>query len=725
MTSSTHPDHNLEQQQLEKTLSAVQLELERKRLPSTAGVNDGVNIGLDVLNATQIPMLEQTLQEAYFARLDVVLTDKPRTIYIGKHDFRQGDVQIFSWRDGDVDGFSSLVYRKPEPNMSYRNGTKEIKVQLNLRRRIDLWTNKIKRITDEADFRAGKAEILDSDVLLRQRLESRDSLQPRDIISTIQSEQNELIRAPHNQAIIINGVAGSGKTMIAYHRLSVLLFERNNTGIRADKVLFIGPNRSFLEFMRGLLPSLDIAVIRQKTLSDYLLEPTGIKLPITDFMLEQFMSLSVAREAKKQYWLDAKLFGDLRWHWVLERYAKFLMQDLRLERNEIVFALPELGVTAQISLLERELRTWYAELRELPITHERRREALHERLSSTLKTRFETQAKADAVSLGNATRQAAFRRFDLETNRLLDRIYPQVKLSDYRALLENTALLEQFAPEFSVSEQEQIQQALPKNRNSLDILELAGVYLLFAYAGILIPENLDHIVIDEAQDLSPLQLNILARIAKGSITILGDIAQGIHGYRGLRSWDDAESAVATVSPKVTRANVLRSYRSTPAITRFNNEILRRVYKNAAVFAEVFERSDEAVQYQTLPNLEQMFEHAKQDIAKWQSQGKSIAVITRTHEQAQEITSNLKRYQIPTQLLEEGSVPQAKQVLVSSVALCKGLEFEAVVVLYADHINYQQVQYEGRLLYVACSRAMNHLSVYGVGKPSRYLHKTLS
>jgi DNA helicase II / ATP-dependent DNA helicase PcrA len=723
MTLSTHPDHQLEQQQLEKTLSAVQLELQRKRLPSTAGVNDGVNIGLDVLNATQLPMLEQTLQEAYFARLDVVLTGKPRTIYIGKHDFRQGDIQIFSWRDGDVDGFSSLVYRKPEPNMSYRNGTREIKLQLKLRRRIDLWTNKIKRITDEADFRDGQSEVLDADLLLRQRLESRDSLQPRDIISTIQTEQNELIRAPHNQAIIINGVAGSGKTMIAYHRLSVLLFERNNTGIRADKVLFIGPNRSFLEFMRGLLPSLDIAAIRQKTLADYLLEPTGLKLAITDFMLEQFTSLNVAREAKKQYWLDAKLFGDLRWHVVLGRYAKFLTQNLRLGQSEIVFAMPELGATANIALEKTELQTWYAEFLALPIAFERRREAFRERLSTTLKTRFEASASAEALSLNNATRQAAFRRFDLATNRFLDRIYPQIKLSDYRALLENAALLEQFGIEFSVAEQKQIQNALPKNRKDLDILELAGIFLLFTYAGQIIPENLDHIVIDEAQDLSPLQLNILARIARGSITILGDIAQGIHGYRGLRSWDDAESAVAGISPKVTRANVLRSYRSTPAITRFNNEILRRVYKNAAVFAEVFERLDEAVKYQTLPTPEQMIEQAKLDVVKWQSQGKSIAVITRTSEQAQEITRILKRFQISTQLLEEGSVPQAKQVLVSSVALCKGLEFEAVIVLYADNNNYQQVQYEGRLLYVACSRAMNHLSVYGVGKASLYLPKS--
>jgi DNA helicase II / ATP-dependent DNA helicase PcrA len=722
MTTPTHPDHNAEQRQLEKTLSAVTLELERKSRPSTAGVNDGVNMGLDTLNAKQIPMLEQTLQEAYFARLDVVLSNKPRTVYIGKHDFRQGEVQIFSWRDGDVDGFSSLVYRKPEPRMSYRNGSKEIAVQLFLRRRIDLFKNKIKRITDEADFRSGQAEVIDSDVLLRQRLETRDTLQPRDIISTIQAEQNELIRAPHNQAIIINGVAGSGKTMIAYHRLSVLLFERNNTGIRADKVLFIGPNRSFLEFMRGLLPSLDLTLIRQKTLADVMLEPLGLKLPITDFMLGQFMSLSVTREAKKQYWLDAKLFGDLRWHTVLGRYAQILMRELRLNQPEIVFLLPELGSNAKVSFLAEELKAWYEEALALPVSYERRRETFFERLSNTLKTRFEAKATIYAVSLSNATRQAAYRRFDLEVNRLLERIYPQIKLADYRALLGNPAVLEQFAPEFSLSEQEQLHQALPSNRTDLDILELAGIYLLFAYAGQIIPESLDHIVIDEAQDLSPLQLNILARMAKGSITILGDIAQGIHGYRGLRSWDDAESAVAGISPSVTRANVLRSYRSTPAITRFNNEILRRVYKNAAVLAEVFERTDEPVQYHTLPSTEQMFERAKKDVTTWQSQGKSIAVITRTNQQAEEMTRNLRRFQIPTQLLEEGSVPQAKQVLVSSVALCKGLEFEAVAVLFADNTNYQQVQYEGRLLYVACSRAMNCLSVYGVGKASLYLPK---
>jgi DNA helicase II / ATP-dependent DNA helicase PcrA len=720
---TTHPDHHFEQVNLEKTLSAVQLELERKSQLSTAGVNDGVNMGLDALNAKQIPMLEQTLQEAYFARLDMILSDKPRTIYVGKHDFRAGEVQIFSWRDGDVDGFSSLVYRKPEPRMTYRNGAKEIAVQLKLRRRIDVFENRIKRITDEADFRGSQAEVIDSDVLLRQRLETRDSLQPRDIISTIQAEQNELIRAPHNQAIIINGVAGSGKTMIAYHRLSVLLFERNNTGIRAEKVLFIGPNRSFLEFMRGLLPSLDLALIRQKTLTDVLLEPLGLKLLMTDFMLEQFMSLSVTREAKKQYWLDAKLFGDLRWHTVLGRYAQFLMRELRLNQPEIVFLLPELGSNAKVSFLAEELKAWYEEALALPVSYERRRETFFERLSNTLKTRFESKATIYAVSLSNATRQAAYRRFDLEVNRLLERIYPQIKLADYRALLGNPAVLEQFAPEFSLSEQEQLHQALPSNRTGLDILELAGVYLLFAYAGQIIPESLDHVVIDEAQDLSPLQLNILARMAKGSITILGDIAQGIHGYRGLRSWDDAESAVAGISPSVTRANVLRSYRSTPAITRFNNEILRRVYKNAAVFAEVFERTDEPVQYQTLLNIEQMFERTKQDVTTWQSQGKSIAVITRTNEQAEEMTRNLRRFQIPTQLLEEGSVPQAKQVLVSSVALCKGLEFEAVAVLFADNTNYQQVQYEGRLLYVACSRAMNCLSVYGVGKPSLYLPKS--
>ena len=725
MTPATpHPDWNEEQQRLKQTVEQVGLEIERKKQPSDAGVNAGVNAQIDAQNASQIAGLEAMRDEAYFARLDLTINAKPRTVYIGKQNFRSPNISVYSWRDGDLNGFSSLVYRPATPRMSYENDGREIELDLHLRRRLDVSATALNRITDDADFRGGSNQVLDADTLLRQRLETRDSLQPRDIITTIQVEQNELIRAPHDGAVIINGVAGSGKTMIAYHRLSVLLYERNNTGIRAERVLFIGPNRSFLEFMRGLLPSLEIGAIRQRTLADWMLNALKLESPITDFMLEQFTSLTVPREWKKQYWLDAKLFGDLRWNAVLQRYAQRLMRSLHFEGVALSFAAPELSLEAttpvSIPFSKEELQAWFSELQALPVSNARKREIFEERWDTALRTRFSEYARALGSNPSNTERQKAFRRLNAEVSRRTAQLYPSVGLSDYRALLSDPDLLEEFAPEFSPSEREQLQKTLPATRTQLDILELAGFYLLNVHAGMMTSESLDHVVIDEAQDVSPLQLQILAKAAHGSITILGDIAQSIHGYRGIGAWHQAESALTGISPSVTRADVLRSYRSTPAITRFNNEILRRTFKNAAVFAEVFQRSDEPVKLQFCPNEDQMLEVTLKDLRQWRDANKRSAVITRTAQQAVEIARNLERHGITAQVLTEGATPQADHVLVSSVALCKGMEFDAVAVLYADATNYQQVQYEGRLLYVACSRAMNSLSVYGVGKPTRYL-----
>jgi DNA helicase-2/ATP-dependent DNA helicase PcrA len=249
----------------------------------------------------------------------------------------------------------------------------------------------------------------------------------------------------------------------------------------------------------------------------------------------------------------------------------------------------------------------------------------------------------------------------------------------------------------------------------------ALIYLQTHIQGVDVPLY-DHVVVDEAQDTAPLYLAVLRRLSRnGSFTLLGDAAQGVYAYRGLQNWDDAREALAGLP--YTYAEVRESYRSTHEIITFANRLLELLAGpgQPPLLARPFERHGVPVSVQRVPDAGALAPALAAAARDLQLAGyENIALIAKTAAQAGALAKALAALPEPIgpfQVAVDARHPYTGGVLVLPVHLAKGLEFEAVLLVGADEATYASSEFDGRLLYVAATRALHALQVYAVGAPN--------
>jgi DNA helicase-2/ATP-dependent DNA helicase PcrA len=233
----------------------------------------------------------------------------------------------------------------------------------------------------------------------------------------------------------------------------------------------------------------------------------------------------------------------------------------------------------------------------------------------------------------------------------------------------------------------------------------------------------DHIVVDEAQDVAPLYYSVLRRFSRnGSLTILGDMAQAVYAHRGIGSWDEVRAAFGGLP--YTYGEVRESYRSTHEIVVFANRLLELMAPAGVkpMLAEPFNRHGRPVLIRKLDQPAELVPALAKAIAALRAEDfQNIAVIAKTPQQCAELAQALPEAGAgPVQLASGAGQIYAGGVLVLPVHLAKGMEFEAVLLAGADELNYPSAEFEGRLLYVAATRALHALEIYSVGAPSALL-----
>jgi DNA helicase IV len=593
-----------------------------------------------------------------FGRMD---TDQDETWYVGYHAIwdDQSDILVVNWQAPIATPFYEANVDDP--------------MDLRLRRDFSTEGNKILEFQDvvfDETLRADVARLLEpaegpgpiSDALLED-LERHRTGEMQDIVRTIQQAQYRLIRADLDQLLVIQGGPGTGKTAVALHRLSWLLFNHRDK-LTPDNVLVVGPNPTFIRYIQKVLPGLGDRAIRQSAL-------TGL-VPDVQFGATEGSDL-------------AKLKGDSR----MERLVDRGLQDRISVPDETLQV--DAGTTV-VTFEPKKLAAQTDRFRALRFTagRQRLREYVREEVIRRAGRSLERDGQIDALVdrvWPSLTPQAFLRELYGSERRLITAAQDDFTAADVRALYRRS--------EDKLSEE-------VWTRADAAVLD----YCSYAMNG---PpaRRYEHIVIDEAQDLSPMELGMIARRSvAGSMTVLGDVAQSAGGW-ARHSWDDVIEALSSQAPPRTEELDI-GYRVPRQIFEFAAQLLPHIAPSVTAPQVVREGAPPVLVHATDGKLGEKTVTAA---AGYASSGLQVGVIvpTSVRSEIEEAFSDRDVNWFDARLHGlSGPI-----TLVSPMD-CRGLEFDAVVVVEPEAIVESEEQGH-RLLYVALTRATKRMTVIHRGQ----------
>ncbi|MBB3109498.1 DNA helicase-2/ATP-dependent DNA helicase PcrA [Paenibacillus phyllosphaerae] len=643
---------------------------------------------LDLQTEQRRERLEVSKKEPYFGRLDFQedAEDAAKPLYIGKagvaHE-NSNDLLVVDWRAPVASLF--YAFSGGESPVAYESPDGTVEGLVHLKRNLMVRDSALERLVDS--YTRGQEEEAVTDEFLLYRLgESKDN-KLRDIVSTIQQEQDKIIRTEKNKAVFIQGVAGSGKTTVALHRLAFLLYQYADR-IRAERMVIFAPNRMFLDYISGVLPELGVGDILQTTYSDWALETlqNTVRMDDSADALEYWFEHPRTRQEMEQS--SGRQKGSIRFKEAID--AKLREMEAALLPTEPFEPLP------RMKLVPGKIAEWLAtdEVGE-PIM--RRRERIISRLKRWLESEWKARGLTDKKLKSQATSKL---------NAYGKKIPSYTAASLYAAIMDDEAVGDLLPAKVRTETKKRVKKGLAAAE---DLAPL--VYIQLRLFGRDQPAY-DHVVIDEAQDYSPFQLESLRLCQRQpSMTVLGDLQQGIHGYAGIHSWLELSSLFALEDSGYFELD--RSYRSTTEIIEFANQVLRGMGDGVKPAVPVF-RSGEPVDVTHVAETERLTRIA-QTVQAWQQGGsyKTIAVLGRTAQSCEAIGDQLQASGITASIVRNKQEAYGGGITVVPVYLAKGLEFDAVIIADSDADSYSPD--DAKLLYVGCTRALHKLELFHSGE----------
>ena len=752
MTES-HPEFELENAYLQRTLQAVETALARAQSLRGEAADGLTHVDVQETMRYGIRILRLARSSPYFGRVDFRQKDRPpvQNLYIGRAAVwgeTADDLLVIDWRTPAA----SLFYSGQAAAARYRAPEGLVQGVVLLRRRYEIADGCLCRIMDELDRREGvpggaRAIPVDPDEYLRQLLSNTTDGRLHDIVSTIRAEQDEVIRAPHDRILLIQGVPGSGKTSVALHRLAYLLYPGAKRGFRPERVLLIGPNHVFLHYVAEVLPGLDVEGIPQTTFVDWAARRMGLTGQTLEDRSEALLAPGTPPAKRELLRRQSQLKGSLRLARVIRRYVDLRREPLAARTEGLEYRrVGPARVTLRVE--PQEIQSLHARHRQAPLNAYRK--ALANDLVALLDRKYEARllelSRAIAWQTNPRTRYRRWVGSDLgplpgkaavdlamvsiereEVRATLERqvaedvqrlVPPMAFPQDYDRLFRQPELLADAAGGILTGEEIQI---LLSARPSARQRQVDDVPLLYCFYLALhgVPEpNYDHVVVDEAQDLSPLALHLLrAHVPSGSLTIIGDVGQAVYAQRGFTSWDALNEAFAGDATQF--AALTCSYRSTAEITQFANGLRARLGGQPA---EPFARHGaEPVLRGAQSEADYITAIVEAIRALRDAHCRTVAVIARTAERCRALYDALRQRDIPElQLAADTASDLANKVLLVPVHLSKGLEFDGAIVVDVDAGTYTDSTDDARLLYVAITRPLHYLFILWQGQPSPLL-----
>ncbi|HMM21711.1 MAG TPA: UvrD-helicase domain-containing protein [Selenomonadales bacterium] len=727
-----HPDFPYEQRHLDATLAAmaeIVQDLEQDmaarghKKQKALSIKDEISAYVHALirndDATKKYNIEQAMASPYFGRVDFREdgTDGFHLYYIGRTkvtrlDIREvDDILVFDWRDP----VSTIFYECHGGRAGYEvlGGRYSYTGDVRLKRQYKIEDGKLLAIADDdvlGKLLARQQESLIADPFLLERLLQGAGDRLKDIVTSIRSEQNAIIREPLNQVTVIQGVAGSGKSTIGLHRLSYLLY---NEKLNPARLLVVAPNKIFLDYISELLPDIDAQDVTQLTFEDLAFAAMQLKPTVARREVDGLDEPGDSRKqrAKCLRWKGRPEFIQVLQAFVDRRVEKFCLklEDIRLFGGELL-------ITRQ-QQLDKVLEGVYS-------PYNSRLRNLEKYIRFRVNNHLEVLTARNKLGLQKSNEEtlAAHARESEEFLRRHFAKWPYAGLIPcYVEVFQDKASWRQ-AKKQGLERDALAAHSLPVlAADQVEPEDLAPLcYLKLLLDGFVHMDKYDHIVVDEGQDLSLMEYIILLRLSSNSsFTVMGDMGQGIHSHRGLDSWQSLLGE-AFGQAKSRYFEVNHSYRSAKEIVDLFNQVLPAGRSKAIPVYEIGRP----------PVIEKMASEAAgrqrllAAVKEFQRLGcKSLGVLTRWEQDSCALYDGLKK-DAPDlanlHLIAGDAARYHGGITVAPVALAKGLEFDAVVLWDASRECFSAEHQSAKLLYVALSRAMYYLLVLYRGEISPLL-----
>ncbi len=626
---------------------------------------------------------------------------EPMELYFGKAaiDLEGEKARVIDWRAPVADLY--YKYTGCVKNAFFQAAEREIRGELKLKRQISVEEGIITMISDgtlnEVIKELEDAQIGEdsTDEILISNLDKSAHKRLGEIVATIQAEQNDIIRAPIDKITLVQGVAGAGKTTIALHRLAYLMYNHPDD-MKPENILVIAPNDVFLDYISKVLPDLGVENVNQMTVEKYLLEKLELPKDANVWNKMDVSSKSYEDDEFDQKISDMRTIKcDFRILDLIEKlHTKLETHIVKIFQNNPYFPIHSAKVTQDY------IRQLFYENRNMPWN--KRREYIQNRLIILI----EDEMKENSMNPKAAREKAKSEVENL--NQFLSKLeYPSL-VEAYIQLFSNDVIGNTFAE----MDENDLRNTLNQIVSDLEqnIIYSDDLPLLYKVSELYEAKKMndfDYVVVDEAQDLSPIELEVLRQNTKeNKLCIVGDINQTIHDKGRFRTLLEQMTRIFG-EETFSFHKLLKSYRSTIEITNFANQVLEKL--DAAHIATPVIRHGPKPFVKSIED-ESIETEIQEIIINAKNKGrKSIVITARTESKAKEIFERLKYKVEDISYISQEKKNYEVGVHIMPSYLTKGLEFDTVIVVQ-EGAKKEQTPRELRLEYVMYTRALHELFV---------------
>lgn len=663
---------------------------------------------------SRIRRLKQIVKSPYFGRMDFEPSDSKSSqkLYVGKTTIYNSNNQlsVIDWRSP----ISSMYYDSFVGKANYKSPKGIIEGYISLKRQIIIEDAIIKSVLD--------TDLITDDNILQNYLNVHAESKMKDIVASIQKEQNDIIRRPINENLIVQGVAGSGKTSVALHRIAYLIYLLNNNGsknkVSSEQFLIIGPNNYFLDYISEVLPDLDVETINQTTISDMVINLINEKVTVqepTDELKELYSNGKIS--------MESSIKNNSQFEKALEKYIQDIIEYYKntdvVCYGKVVFPKEEIsellkGVIGnyrtKIDFIQKRLikkikdnydkyydlltEDLYREAHSLPKEDKRRRMLFDETtyIGNDVKTGLSKQIKKHFEFIS--------KRIILIYAGFINNIDRYMNIDDVDIFKKSTT------------------KRLSKKVLTRD--DLAPIlYLKSRLDDIKTYNNIVHVVVDEAQDLGLQEFKILKKmIPNATFSIFGDLNQAIFSYRSIKDWNTLKDIVFANNANIVMMN--QSYRTTDEIMKEANKISEFLTNTSS---KDIIRHGNSVEYVYCDKKKESL-LISEKIKEYLNKGyKTIAVICKTEEEAIQINNELYKNGMDVKNITSSDREYHGGICTITCGLAKGLEFDASILANVDSKLYNQLyDTDMKLLYVGMTRALHEMTIISTEELPDILNK---
>ena len=667
---------------------------------------------------TKIKNLERAVLTPYFARIDFKADDENEVekIYIGKTNVfdENSNIAVADWRAP----VSSIYYDGKLGKTEYRCPEGIIKGELSLKRQYSIQNG---TLIDYNDI-----DITTNDQLLQDCLNENSDVRLKNIVSTIQSEQNKIIRANMFKPLIVQGVAGSGKTTVALHRIAYLVYTYEKD-FKPEDFLIIAPNKFFLDYISDVLPDLGVDYVRQQTFEEFAFEIINANISVENPNIELSLIVNEGKEKTEVLQASAKFKSSIDFKQYIDECFETFKNNILPKEDFKILNYKIIDFNEMQNILDENLKRNSLKQSIEILSNIMQKRVLN--ISSDLVEKITEKRKEKINSIDSSLdskiqqeiRKKIFAESEYEITQLLkggkklvlDYI-KKIKLGKvieiYQKMINNpNKLKEHIGEELSTYIIQQLNKNLKKKKIEYEDIT-ALLYLQYKIFGLNEKFSLKHIVIDEAQDFGEFQFITLNEVLQKnkSITILGDIAQGIFSYRGSNDWNRINKIVFNNEATIEKLD--NSYRTTAEIMDEANKVLTKIRQKENInLAIPINRHGEKVNYIDTQNIDEKIKIIEKKVLDLTQNGfKNIAIIAKDENTCGELYKRIDKKATGVNLLTEDLVKYNGGITILPSYLSKGLEFDCVIIF--DYNNYDESETDIKLLYVAMTRAMHTLDI---------------